>query len=135
MRAFSPFSRSAGEQTALAPAKSAPVRSSWSRVKYCGQVSPQTFSPRALARAISAAASSQETWKICTGWSTSSASAMARCVASRSTTGGRDQACCSGSVSPAFSSAWMRQPMASKFSQCTVTKAPSFFAVASTSRN
>ena len=70
---------------------------------YCGQVSPHTFTPRYWARAISSAASAQLTWKTWIGWSTSSARAMARCVASRSTTGGRDQAWYFGAVMPCFS--------------------------------
>ncbi len=97
----------------FAPSKPGRSMSDAVRTRYCGQVSPQTFKPRAWARAISSAASAQDTWNTWIGWSTSSARAMARWVASRSTTGGRDQAWYFGAARPAASNASVRQAMAS----------------------
>ena len=76
----------------FAPSKPGRSMSAAVSVRYCGQVSPWTATPRAWARAISSAASAQETWKTWIGVPTISASAMARWVASRSTTGGREVA-------------------------------------------
>jgi hypothetical protein len=83
------------------------------RTKYCGQVSAQTLRQRACARAISSAASGHDTWKTWIGWFTNSASAMARCVASRSTTAGRDQAWYFGALRPSAISAAVRHLIAS----------------------
>lgn len=54
-----------------------------------------------------------DTWTIMTGTSTSSASEMARCVASRSTTMGREAAWKCGAVLPACSSRSVMKRMAS----------------------
>ena len=57
---------------------------------------------------------------------------MARCVPSRSTASGRETAWKKGRVLPAFSSSAVSQAMQSEFSACTMTRAPSRLARAST---
>ena len=59
--ALAAASRGAGLHMNLAPSKPGRSMSAAVRVKYCGQVSAHTFTPRACARATSSAASIQET--------------------------------------------------------------------------
>jgi len=69
--------------------------------------------PRACAQRICSIASAPETCTISTGASASSASAIARCVASRSTGCGRDTAWYFGAVRPSHTSLVARHIIAS----------------------
>lgn len=102
-----------GEQTQRAPSKPGPERSSVESKRYCGQVSAWRRSPHACARRIASIASAPETWTIGIGTSTSSEKAMARWVASRSTTFGRETAWKIGAVSPRASNRSVSQAMQS----------------------
>ncbi|MNE53624.1 hypothetical protein D3C80_1483610 [compost metagenome] len=86
-------SRGGGLQMHLAPSKlSSHPSESAVRNRYCGQVSAYTFNPWLWAQRICSTASRPDTCTISIGTSTSSARAMARWVASRSTSIGRDAA-------------------------------------------
>ena len=79
-------------------------------------------------------ASLAETCTRSIGTSKSSASEMARCVASRSTTNGRDAAWNFAAVMPFSSSRSVSQPMQSEFSAWIISIACSRRAAASESR-
>ena len=79
-------------------------------------------------------ASRPDTCTIRIGTSTSSDNAIARWVASRSTTIGRESAWYFGAVWPADSSASVSQAMQSAFSAWTMASAPCWRATASSRR-
>ena len=93
MNCWLPLSRGGGLQMQRAPcigSSGSIPRSSALRNRYCGQVSAWIGSPRPRAQWICSTASRPETWTIRIGVSISSASAIARWVASRSTAIGRE---------------------------------------------
>src|SRR5713226_76518 len=86
------LSRGGGEQTYFAPLMSIfrPFRSSAVKVMYCGQVSACTGKERCRAQRTCSIASLPDTCTIKIGTPTISAWLIARCVASLSTTWGRE---------------------------------------------
>ena len=116
--------RSGGEATNLAPSKSGRARSSMDSHRYCGQVSANTFCPASRASATASSACRADRCTMYSGQPATSASVMAREVASPSSSGGRVRPCSTGSVRPdaiACATSWS---MAMPFSACIITVAP-----------
>ena len=109
----------------MAPSKPGRARSSRDRYRYCGQVSANTFCPVSRAVAIAARACAADRCTTYSGAPVTSASVIARGVASLSSSGGRVSPCCTGVGLPARpaprATSWS---IAMPFSACIMISAP-----------